>query len=270
MGAQFGKSAVEKSPAAAASHHPEGQPSDESPAKASSTGLPPSVKASVANMAGDVLVEELIVPMHEKVTHMKSMIEGETGIHKKQQKLVLGSKVLKDEAFLFDIGIKDGSMLTLLRCRLPILLHVALIDDSVQGSRGVHKLALQSEPLADVVEKIEVTVAHWHHHDWGGKQARWFICLHDPAHDDCSVAERELGGCLRNNEYDFAEDGSSPSTTLGVDKEVVSLAKPGMVYKLGYRLGGGGDHTIKLQFKIFPAGAANEEPWALTPWGLRE
>jgi len=142
------------------------------------------------------------------------------------------------------------------------LLHIALIDDSVQV-HGVHKLAFQSEPLADVVEKIEVTVAHWEDQDWGGKQARLFICLHDPAHDDRLVAELNLFGCLRTCEYDLAKHRSSPSTTVGVDKEVVSLAQPGMVYKLRYQLGGGGGHTIKVQnwkCKIFPPGAADEEP----------
>lgn len=247
---------------ALASRQPEGQPSNESSAKASSTSPTPSVTVSIANLAGNVLVEKLVVPMHEKVAHMKSMIEGETGIHKKKQKLVLGADILIDDAFLSDIGIEDGAMLSLLKVQLPILLRIVLIDDSVQV-HGVHKLALQSEPLVDEVEKIEVTVAHWEDQNWGGKQARLFICLHDPAHDDCMVAELNLFGCLRTDEYDLAKHGSSPSTTVGMDEEVVSLAKPGMVYKLRYQLGGGGGHTIKVRdwkCKIYPPGAADGEP----------
>jgi len=262
MAAQTSESLVETSPAAPATHHPEGQPSDEPPAKASRTGLPTSIKVTVANIAGNVLVEELIVPIHEKVMHMKSMIKDKTGIHKKQQKLVLSCDLLNDDTILSDIGIKDGDMLTLLRCRLAILLQIALIDDSVQV-HDVRKLALQSEPLVDEVEKIEVTVAHWEDSGWGCRVARLFICLYDPAHDDRLVAELNLFGRLRTDEYDLTKHGSSPSTTVGMDKEVVSLAKPGMVYKLRYVLGGGGGHTIKVhdwKCKIFPPGAANEEP----------
>lgn len=263
MGAQTGKSSVEKSPAgAAASHDLASKHSDEPLAKVSRTGALEFVNVSVANIAGNVVIENLVVQMHEQVTHMKSTIEGQTGFRKEEQQLVFNCNVLDNDTFLSDICIKDGDMLTLLRCRTPSLLHIELIDDSVQV-HGVHKLALQSEPLIDEVQKLEVTVKHWEDQNWGGKQARLFICLHDPDHDDRLVSELNLFGCLRTNEYDLAKHGSSPSITVGVDEEVVSSAKPGMVYKLRYQLGGGGGHTIKVQdwkCKIFSPGAGDGEP----------
>lgn len=214
------------------------------------------------NLGGDALIEELTVPMDEKVIHMKALIEGLTGINPKCQKLLLDDEILNNDALLSDITIKDGDTLTLLRNRLPTLLHVKLIDDSVQV-HGAHKLALRSEPLEDTVEKIEVRVAHWEDQDWGGKQARLFIYLHDPADGDRVVAKLNLFGCLRTQEYNEKKHRRAPSRTVGPEEDVVSLARPGMVYKLKYQLGGGGGHTIQVKdwrCKVIPPACSTEEP----------
>lgn len=225
-----------------------------------SPGFHPCVRVSVGNLAGDILIDELVVPMNEKVMQMKVMIENLTGIHHKIQKLVLDSEILRDDAFLSAIKLEDGDRLILVRCKLPSLLYVKLIDDSVQVY-GVHKLALQKS-LEDTVDKIEVTVEQWADQGWGNKQARLFIYLHDPADHDCVVAQLNLFGCLRTDEYDMNMHQHSPSRTVGPEEEVVSLAKPGMVYKLKYEMGGGGGHTIRVQnwkCNIFPPACSNDE-----------
>lgn len=219
-------------------------------------------KVCVRNLGGDALVDELTVPVHEKVFHMKALIEDQTGIKAKHQKLLHGDGILTDDTLLSDTAIKDGDTVTLLRNRLSNLLHVKLIDDSVQ-THGTHKLALQSKPLEDTIEKIEVTVAHWEDQNWGGKQARLFIYLYDPSDGDREVALLNLFGCLRTDEYDDRKHRSSPRRTVSSEEDVVSMARPGMVYKLKYQLGGGGGHTIKVKdwkCTVFPRGCSIDEP----------
>merc|ERR1719356_641087 len=67
----------------------------------------------------------------------------------------------------------------------------------------------------------------------------------------------KIFGPLRTSEYDEKKHGKSPSCTIQRDERVVSLAMPGMVYKLRYQCGGGGGHEIMVKdwrCEIFPHG----------------
>jgi len=177
-------------------------------------------------------------------------------------RLILDDQILDDSVTLADTSVKNGDTFTLIRRerRGVMELHVDRIEDDTQW-HGRHKFALRSEPLKHEVEKIVVTVGHFEDQGWGGCQARLFIYLHDPSTDQ-QVAAKKIFGPLRTAEYDEKKHRRSPSCTIGEEEPIVSLAQPGMVYKLKYQCGGGGGHSITVKnwcCKVFPKGWTTDE-----------
>lgn len=112
------------------------------------------------------------------------------------------------------------------------------------------------------MEEIKVTVANFRDQGWGGCLAELWIYLHDPTDADTEVAKMKLFGPLRTDAYDERKHGRSPSCTIGEENPVVALAKPGMVYKLRYKLGGGGGYEISVKdwrCKILPKGRSKDD-----------
>mmetsp|Transcript_81392 Transcript_81392/g.226705 ORF Transcript_81392/g.226705 Transcript_81392/m.226705 type:complete len:270 (-) Transcript_81392:182-991(-) len=212
-----------------------------------------ALKVHVVEIGGkefDVDVDE-----GDRVIDVKAKIlkEQEYQLRLHEARLILGDEVLEDRAVLSEAVAKDGGSLTFVKHVGVMELFLALISDDTQW-HDKHKFALRSEPLFDQVEKIEVTVGSFRDQGWGGRVARLFIYLYNPA-DDTEVARMKIFGPLRTEAYDEAKYGSSPFCTVGEDKPVVALAQPGMVYKLKYQCGGGGGHSITVKdwrCKIFP------------------
>jgi hypothetical protein len=177
-------------------------------------------------------------------------------------RLVLNDEVLDDSVILAETSANDGDNLTLIKRERVGLMQLCVdqISDNTQW-HGRHKFALRSEQLKHEVEKIEVTVGDFQDQGWGGCQARLFIYLHDPS-TDMQVAGMKVFGPLRTAEYDEKKHRRSPSCTIGEEEPIVSLAQPGMVYKLKYQCGGGGGHSITVKnwyCKIFPKGWTTNE-----------
>lgn len=196
-----------------------------------------------------------ILELKERIAEGK-FFEGEID----EMQLIHGVNVLADTVVLFGTAFQDDEILTLVKRKAmgTTELRVSRISDDTQW-HSKHKFALRSGPLPDEVEKIHVSVGECRVGGWGGCQARLFIYLHNPADNDNVVASRKIFGPLRTGE----DPGRSPSCTLDASDEVVSLAQPGMVYKLRYQCGGGGGHSIYVKdwcCKVYPKSRTTDEP----------
>mmetsp|Transcript_99050 Transcript_99050/g.171677 ORF Transcript_99050/g.171677 Transcript_99050/m.171677 type:complete len:518 (+) Transcript_99050:80-1633(+) len=203
---------------------------------------------------------EVDVDKGETVVDVKRRIQKEQGYDYREIQLILCGEVLDNMDVLSNTSVKDDGLMLILR-RGTMELHLTSISDDTQWHKR-HKYALRSDALKCDVEKIEVTVGNFADQGWGGCQAELWIYLHDPANKDAQVACLKLFGPLRTSAYDERKHGRSPSCTIGLEEEVVALARPGMVYKLRYKMGGGGGHSIKVtdwRCKIFPQDRSTDE-----------
>jgi len=95
-------------------------------------------------------------------------------------KLIKESEVLSDDAkTLMDVGVENGTTLSLLRCNPgPILLRVDKINDS-QANDQLHT-AVESPPLKHPIEKVEITAEEFADQGWGYAKSNLCVALYPP------------------------------------------------------------------------------------------
>jgi hypothetical protein len=220
-----------------------------------------SMQVHVVDLGGEEF--DVNIERDERVRDAKERILKQRNYDQnlEELRLILNAEVLDDSVILAETSVKDGANLTLIKRERVGLMQLCVdeIFDNTQW-HGRHKFALRSEKLKHEVEKIEVTVGHFQGVVFAGRAL--CIYLHDPSSDK-QVAGMEIFTRLSATDgYDESWGQRPPSCTVGEEEPIVSLAQPGMVYKLKYQCGGGIGQSITVKnwcCKIFPKGRTTDE-----------
>jgi len=199
----------------------------------------------------------LQLPDCASVADAKACLQHQHGVDISALQLLNGSDVLADAALLHELGVRDGSTLTMIAlvAKPPLLIGRRKLSDNRQGDDW--RVVVISEPLASSVAKIEIHAQRFVDQAWGNCKANIGLGLYDA--NGARIAFCNVFGTYRTRDYRY---GKSPSRTLEFE-DVVTKAHAGCCYRVLYTVGGGGGHSIhvkQLTCTIFPTGWTSDEP----------